>query len=229
MKLLVTNDDGIDAPGLKALLSAAQQLGEPVVVAPVDAQSGCSHRVTTDGLIRIERRLSLGFAVGGTPADCVRVALHHCVPDTAWVLAGINAGGNLGADVYHSGTVAAVREAVLHGRPGIALSQYRKKGLPFDWERATNWAIPLLQDLLHRPWTPGTFWNINLPHLEPGAGEPEVVFCRLDPMPLPLGFREEAEGFHYESNYHERRREKGADVDVCFSGNIAVTEMRLGK
>src|SRR6266852_1483028 len=105
MKLLVTNDDGIDAPGLKALLSAAQQLGEPVVVAPMDAQSGCSHRVTTDGLIRIERRLSLGFAVGGTPADCVRVGLHHCVPDTAWVLAGINGGRNLGGDVYHSGTV----------------------------------------------------------------------------------------------------------------------------
>jgi 5'-nucleotidase len=228
MKFLLTNDDGIDAPGLQALYQAAQQLGEPVIVAPLETQSGCSHRVTTDGPIRVEQRSPLGFAVAGTPADCVRVGLHRLVPETAWVLSGINAGGNLGADVYHSGTVAAVREAVLHGRPGIAFSQYRKKTLACDWNRAAGWVVPLLKDLLRRPWVSGTYWNINLPHLEPGAADPEVVFCPLDPMPLPLGFREEAEGFHYEGNYHNRRREKGADVDVCFGGKIAVTAMRLG-
>src|SRR5262245_53768028 len=130
MKLLLTNDDGIDAPGLRALLAAAQPLGEPVVVAPARAHSGCSHRVTTDGPFRVAARPD-GFAVEGTPADCVRVALHDVAPDIAWVLSGINAGGNLGADVYHSGTVAAVREAVLHGLPGVALSQYRKRGMEF--------------------------------------------------------------------------------------------------
>src|SRR5437764_14701467 len=127
MKLLLTNDDGIDAPGLAALLAAARPLGEPVLVAPLAAHSGCSHRVTTDGPIRVEHRPA-GFAVEGTPADCVRVALHDIVRDAAWVLSGINAGGNLGADVYISGTVAAVREAVLHGYPGVAVSQYRKRG-----------------------------------------------------------------------------------------------------
>src|SRR5262245_36371129 len=104
MKLLLTNDDGIDAPGLGALLAAAAGVGEPVVVAPLDAHSGCSHRVTTHGPIRVERRGPGRFAVAGTPADCVRVGLHDLAPDAGWVLAGINAGGNLGADVWHSGT-----------------------------------------------------------------------------------------------------------------------------
>src|SRR5204862_6181773 len=112
MRLLLTNDDGILAPGLQALLETARQLGDPLVVAPVEAQSGCSHRVTTDGPLSVERREPGRYAIDGTPADCVRVGLHRLAPDSAWVLSGINAGGNLGAAVWHSGTVAAAREAV---------------------------------------------------------------------------------------------------------------------
>jgi 5'-nucleotidase len=226
MRLLLTNDDGIDAPGLGALLAAAALLGERVVVAPTGAYSGCGHRVTTDAPIRVERRPS-GFAVEGTPADCVRVALHDLAPHTAWVLAGINAGGNLGADIYHSGTVAAVREAVLHGVPGVALSHYRKRGLEVDWSRAASWVGPLLRDLTRRPWLPGLLWNVNLPHVLPDAPDPEVVFCPLDPAPLPLHFRRDGDLWHYAGNYHERRRTPGSDVDVCFRGQIAVTRLEL--
>lgn len=227
MKLLLTNDDGIDAPGIQALLEAASQVGQPVVVAPIEAHSGCSHRVTTDGPIRVSERGPGRYAVAGTPADCVRVALHRFAPDTDWVLAGVNAGGNLGADVHHSGTVAAVREAVLHGKPGIAVSQYRKRGVALDWKRTAAWVAPLLRKLLDQPWTAGTLWNVNLPHVDPGAADPEIVFCRLDPAPLPLSFREEQGLLHYDGNYHLRRREPGADVDVCFSGRIAVTKIAL--
>jgi 5'-nucleotidase len=227
MRLLLTNDDGIEAPGLEALHAAAARLGEPVVVAPVDTFSGCSHRVTTDQPLRVEARGDARYAVAGTPADCVRLGLHRLAAGAAWVLSGINAGGNLGADIWHSGTVAAVREAVLHGFPGVALSQYRQRGLPVDWRRAAAWALPVLGDLFRRPWTPGTFWNVNLPHLGPEAGTPEVVFCRLDPMPLPLSFREEEGLWHYDGDYHGRRREQGADVDVCFSGKISVTRISL--
>lgn len=227
MKLLLTNDDGIGAAGLQALHQAAVELGEPVVVAPVDAYSGCSHQVTTAGPIRIEQRQPARYALHGTPADCVRVALHRLAPDAAWVLSGINHGGNLGADVYYSGTVAAVREAVLHGWPGIAVSHYRKKDCHFDWERAAQWLVPLLRDLMCREWTPGVFWNINLPQLDPRATDPEVVFCGLDPTPLPLSFREEEELLHYDGDYHQRRHGKGTDVDVCFHGKIAVTKMVL--
>lgn len=227
MKLLLTNDDGIDAPGLLALHRAATELGDVAVVAPTDAHSGCSHRVTTEEPLHFERRRPGWIAVAGTPADCVRVGLHGVAGGVDWVLSGINAGGNLGADVWHSGTVAAVREAVLHGWPGIALSQYRRKSVEFDWDNATRWATPLLRELLRREWRPGTFWNVNLPHLEPGAPEPEVVICPLDSGPLPLSFLEEEGRLRYSGDYHGRRRVPGADVDVCFGGRIAVTLITL--
>ncbi len=231
MKLLLTNDDGIDAPGLEALWQAASQLGDPVIVAPAGPQSGVSHTVTTHGPMRLESRGGEGnrFAVHGTPADCIRVGLLRVVPEARFVLSGINHGGNLGADVYYSGTVAAVREAVLHGWTGVALSHYRRKGVEFDWARAVGWTIPVLTDLLARPVQPGLFYNVNLPHLAPGDADPEVVFCPLDPHPLPLSYRHEEAGgdLYYNGDYHARQRAAGADVDICFNGQIAVTELRL--
>jgi len=227
MKLLLTNDDGIDAPGIRALIEAAKPLGEPVVVAPLDHQSGCSHRVTTSRPLRIYPRLPFGYAIEGMPADCVRAGLIALARDAAWVLSGINEGGNLGADVYHSGTVAAVREAVLHGWPGIAVSQYHRRGVPIDWSQASRWIVPVLRDLMVLPREAGVFWNVNLPHLDPGADAPEVIHCRLDPSPLPLSFREDGDLLHYNGDYHNRRREPGTDVDVCFGGKIAVTRLSL--
>lgn len=227
MKILLTNDDGIDAAGLAALFQALRQFGEIVTAAPCDAHSGCGHRVTTTQPIRVIARGADRFAVHGTPADCVRIGLHTLAPQADWVLAGLNEGGNLGADVYHSGTVAAVREAVLHGRPGLAVSQYHKRGWTIDWERATRWTERVLAELLSQPWVPGTFWNINLPHLPPDSPDPEVVFCPLEAAPLPLSFRQEGELLHYNGNYHQRARVHGSDVDVCFNGNIAVTKVAV--
>jgi 5'-nucleotidase len=232
MKLLLTNDDGIDAPGLEALVRAARTLGhDPVVVAPATHQSWCSHTITANRGVRVERRAANRFAVHGTPADCVRMGLLRLAPDAKRVLSGINHGANLGADVYYSGTVAAVREAVLHGWPGVALSHYRRKGAELDdWERVTPWATSVLADLLARPTPPGRFYSVNLPHLEPNEQKaPQAVFCPLDPHPLPLNYRHEEEGdeFYYEGNYATRRRKAGADVDVCLRGDIAVTELRL--
>jgi 5'-nucleotidase len=229
MKFLVTNDDGIDAAGLQALVNAARTLGEPVVVAPAGAQSGVSHAVTWHEGVRIEPRGEGRYAIHGTPADCTRLGLLHVVPDATWVLSGINHGANLGADVYYSGTVAAVREAVLHGWPGIAVSHYRKSGVAFDWERATGWITPLLAELIAKPVEPGFFYNVNLPILPPGPMErPEIVWCELDPKPLPLNYRHEEEsGLYFAGDYNLRGRTPGADVDVCFSGQIAVTAVRL--
>jgi 5'-nucleotidase len=227
MKLLLTNDDGIDAEGLAALADAASPYGELVWVAPDAPHSGCGHRVTTDRPIRLCRRDPQRWSIDGTPADCARVALAHLTPDIDWVLAGINHGGNLGADVFHSGTVAAVREAALHGKPGIALSHYRRRDLDVDWTRTARWARQVLQMLLQRPTRPGTFWNVNLPHPAPGEAEPEIVFCPLEASPLPLAFRADGDRLLYAGNYHQRRRQSGSDVDVCFSGNIAVTALTV--
>lgn len=227
MRFLLTNDDGIHAPGLQALETAARSLGELIVVAPMDVHSGCGHRVTTSAPFRIEQVGPNRLAVHGTPADCVRVALHGMVGPFDWVLSGINAGGNLGTDVYHSGTVAAAREAVLHGRPAIALSHYRRRGLAEDWGQVARWAEPVLRELLAQPVDGPTLWNVNFPHLDPDAPAPAVVHCPLDPHPLPLSYRTEGDLLHYDGDYHRRLRGTDTDVDVCFSGRIAVTRLRL--
>jgi 5'-nucleotidase len=231
--LLLTNDDGIDAPGLAALARAAERLGPFRVVAPARPYSGCAHAVSTHAPVTITRRDGSRFAVEGTPADCVRLAVHHLAPGFGWVVSGINAGGNLGADVFHSGTVAAVREGVLHGRPGVAVSHYLARGRAIDWDRAAGWTARVLDDLLRRPWEPGTFWNVNLPHPAPGSPEPEIVVCPLDPSPLPLTYRLEpdrdgnGELAHYCGDYQARERRPGGDVETCFGGRIAVTLLRL--
>ena len=225
--ILLTNDDGVDAPGLQALRAAASGFDQLQVVAPNGPYSGCGHRVTTHEPIAVSSRADDCFVVDGTPADCVRLALHHLVPNFSWVLSGINAGGNLGTDVYHSGTVAAVREAVIHGRPGIALSHYIARGREIDWVQATRWAERVLVELLARPWQPGTFWNVNLPHPEAGAPEPQLVDCSLDPSPLPLNYRVDGNLVRYAGDYQRRARLPHRDVDVCFGGQIAVTLVHM--
>jgi 5'-nucleotidase len=192
--IILTNDDGIDAPGLRALQAAMAEFGpelapELAVVAPRDPHSGCGHQVTTDRALTLDPRSAHVYAVDGTPADCTRVALRHLYPEARLVLAGINAGGNLGADVYISGTVAAVREAALNRVLGIAVSQYRNGQREYDWGRAAGWTRAVVRQLLARPVEPGTYWNVNLPHLEPGDADPEVVFCAPCTQPLPVDFR----------------------------------------
>jgi 5'-nucleotidase len=121
-----------------------------------------------------------------------------------------------------------VREAILHGWPGIAFSHYRKKGVEFDWARATRWITPLLRELLDRPIEPGLFYNVNLPRLPAGAPDPEAIWCPLDPKPLPLNYRHEEEtGLYFAGDYNLRGRTPRADVDVCFNGNIAVSRVKL--
>lgn len=228
MTFLLTNDDGIDALGLTSLLEAASGFGECIVVAPAGPQSGVSHAVTWDGSILLEERAPHRFAVHGTPADCTRLGLLHAAPGANWVLSGINHGGNLGADFYYSGTVAAVREGVLHGWPGIAFSQYHHGKQPTDWSRSAKWTARVLAELLPRPCVPGLFYSVNFPALALDAPEPEIVFCPLDPNPLPLDYRHEGENRHvYQGVYFNRLRNSGTDVEVCFGGKIAVTELRL--
>lgn len=227
MKFLLTNDDGIDAPGLSALEQAFERLGERVVIAPHRHRSGCSHQATTERTLQLALSTDGRHVLDGTPVDCTRVGLLHLVPDIDWVVSGINEGGNLGADVYMSGTVAAVREAALLGKPGIAVSQYRRRARQVDWQRSARWTQQVVQELLSRPCPPGTFWNVNLPDPDAETARPPIVFCQIDPHPLPVQFLPEEGGLRYVSDYHGRTRLTGHDVDLCFSGHITVTEMSL--
>ncbi|PSB26828.1 5'/3'-nucleotidase SurE [Stenomitos frigidus] len=228
MTLILTNDDGIDAPGIQSLLQAVSQFDrKAIIVAPQAPHSGCGHQVTTTKPIHVQQRSTIEYAIGGTPADCVRIALNHLAPKTAWVLSGINAGGNLGSDVYVSGTVAAVREAALYRIPGVALSQYRRSGHAIDWAIATELTTRVLLTLFDRVWEPGTYWNVNLPHLDTDAPTPDIVFCQPCTQPLPGNYRVDGDYFYYAGEYAGRRRDIDSDVDMCFSGRIAITQIRL--
>ena len=226
MNLLLTNDDGIDAPGLAILKRIVSHRGAITIVAPVEEQSGVGHRVTDKALIAVHARDDSSFAVAGTPADCARLGLLELARGATWLLSGINPGGNLGSDIYMSGTVAAAREAALLGIPAVAVSQYRavRNGL-LDWERSAAWTTRVLQHLWETPLKRGEFWNVNLPDPVDAVTEPEIVFCPVDPGHHAVAFERRESGWIYRGQYRERHREPGSDVDVCFAGNIAVSRV----
>ncbi len=228
MNFLLTNDDGIEAPGLAALARALEGLGTLTTVAPDQHLSGCSHQATTHRELALATFGAGRHALDGTPVDCTRVGLLHVAPEAEWVVSGINQGGNLGADVYLSGTVAAAREAALLGRSGVAVSQYVRRGLPLDWEMSARWTRTVVEMLIARYPQRGGLWNVNLPHLEPGSRTPDVVFCQLDPHPLPVQFVVTENTFRYFGVYQDRQRMPGHDVALCFAGSITVTGLLLG-
>lgn len=238
MRFLVTNDDGYDAPGIEALVRVLRNFGTSVVVAPLAEHSGCGHRVTTHQPLTLKRQRPEGmpedwYSLDCTPADCVRVGLLHLKLEVDFVVAGINAGGNLGCDVFMSGTVAAVREAALLGVPGIAVSQYRRTRGPIDWARAERWIAPAVRECLEAPRAPGVFWNLNLPdpELPPEApGDeylPPIIRCPLDVNPLAFRFEPLDEKLVYRGAYQDRLRTPNSDVAVCFEGAVSMTRLQL--
>lgn len=169
MRILVTNDDGVHAQGIECLARVAARFGEVVVVAPSHEMSAVSHGLTLHRPLRAREMGPRHFAVDGTPADCVYIAVHHLLdPRPDLVLSGINHGPNLGFDVLYSGTVAAAREATLQGLPGVAFSMFgdRHPVRPFVEE----WAARVLEGLLCSGQLAGAVCvNVNVPNLD---GEP---------------------------------------------------------
>jgi len=230
-KLILTNDDGYGAPGLEALERAVAGLGaEVVVVAPAECHSGGGHRVTTHRPVAVQAQGPGRYSIDGTPADCTRLALSALSPDAGFVLSGINAGGNLGVDVHLSGTVAAAREAALHGRRALAVSQYRGRSASIDWDRAARWLAAVLARIETETLGQGEFWNVNLPDpgaLPSGGDTPPIVACAVDPSPFALLFSETPAGWLWGANYHERPRLPRHDIDVCFGGAISLSRCRV--
>jgi 5'-nucleotidase len=205
-----------------------QSWGATAIVAPLVEQSGVAHRVTDNRAIAVYSRDAGRFAVDGTPADCARLGLLHLAPEARWLLSGINAGGNLGSDIYMSGTVAAAREAALLGRPAVALSHYcGQLDRPLDWDRAAVWVKSVLEYLFDQTLNPGEFWNVNLPDPVDPTVVPEIVVCAVDPGHHAVAYEQTPAGWTYRGKYRERHRRPGCDVDVCFSGNIAVSRIAI--
>ncbi|MEM9825837.1 MAG: 5'/3'-nucleotidase SurE [Planctomycetota bacterium] len=232
--ILLTNDDGIDAPGLLALEKFVHiTFGESarvVVVAPDRGRSECGHGVENAQPLTVREHGPNRFSVSGTPVNCVRLGLNEFLPNADWVFSGINQGANLGVDVLVSGTVAAAREAALQGVRSIALSHYRHPAVPKSWDHVPRWLGPAFQWVLTqaertRPSRPTPVWNINLPALDPEMESVPWIQCPIDPTPIPLETHRNGEEMTWTMDFHGRPRMPAGDVDRCFSGHITVSQI----
>lgn len=161
-EILVTNDDGVHSEGIQALASALSAVGRVTMVAPDRERSAASQSLTIQRPLRYEEVGPQKYAVDGTPADCVLIALHHVLPAPPdLVFAGINRGANLGHDVGYSGTVAAALEAAHNNLCGVAISLATWDD--FDFSEAAQFAVRLAQQLLENPLPPATILNVNVP------------------------------------------------------------------
>jgi len=226
MQILLTNDDGIEADGLQAMeryLRSLPAVSRVVTVAPCDGRSSCGHSVNSATPIAFSRVDEDRYSVDGWPADCVRLGILHLQFQPDWVLAGINHGGNMGVDVWMSGTCSAAREAAWLGYPAIAISQYRKPTVNTDWDVSAGRAWEVVDQLIVRSQQNRGFWNVNLPAIEPCATMPSPVECSLEQGPHTFSLEPHSEGVLYRSSYQNRPRTPGSDVDVCFGGQPSVT------
>jgi 5'-nucleotidase len=174
MRILLTNDDGIYAPGLRALRQELKQLGEVTVVAPATEQSAAGHSVTlatpllVTEIFEDDGTTLIGWAVEGRPADCVKLALLELLPSPPdLIVSGLNAGSNAGINVLYSGTVAAAIEGAFYHVTAIACSlEYDKK--IHDWPRAARYARQVVEQIVATKPEPGHLFNVNIPVLEHG-------------------------------------------------------------
>jgi 5'-nucleotidase len=167
-RVLVSNDDGINAPGLKLLVGVLTPLVREIwVVAPETEQSATSHSLTLRRPLRVRQVSERRYAIDGTPTDCVLMAIRELMTDTPpdLLISGINRGGNVGEDVTYSGTVAAAMEGTLLGVPSLALSQLCADGHPVKWATAESWAPRVLKILCAETWPAGVLFNVNFPNV----------------------------------------------------------------
>ena len=175
MRILLTNDDGVNATGLKVLETIARTFSDDVwIVAPTEEQSGAGHSLTLTRPVRLRRLGERRFCVTGTPTDAVMMAIAHILKDDPpdLILSGVNRGANLGEDVTYSGTCSAAMEGALAGIPSVALSQsYAREGMgdTVPFAAAEAWAERVLAPLLADPMPPRTLVNVNFPALPPDA------------------------------------------------------------
>lgn len=181
--ILLTNDDGIRAPGIVALYRELVKLGDVHVVAPETVQSATGHGITlTTPLLTQKVVVENGFtgvAVAGRPADCVKLAVAQLLPRRPdLVVSGMNAGANVGINVLYSGTVAAAIEAAFLGLPSVAVSLYLRSEIPVDFARPCHFARQTIEQILSAGLAPGKCVSINVPPLRPDESPAGVRVAR---------------------------------------------------
>lgn len=237
MRILLTNDDGINAPGLKVLEQIARQFSDDIwICAPSEEQSGAGHSLTLTRPVRLHKHGERRFAVSGTPTDSVMMALREVMPDAPdIILSGVNRGANLADDITYSGTVSAAIEGALAGIRAIAFSQvYAREGMgdevPFG--AALEWGPKVLAPLIDAPMADRTLININFPAIPAD----EVKGIRV----VRQGFHDYSRGtivegrdprgyryFWFGLDQIEHTLDHGTDLEAIEEGYVAVTPLQL--
>ena len=232
LRILISNDDGINAPGIKVLERIARTLSKDVwVVAPETEQSAAGHSLTIRRPLRVRKVSARRYAVDGTPTDAVLLGVNHVLKGKKphLVLSGINRGSNLGEDVTYSGTVAAAMEGTILGIPSIALSQFITHPHPVKWGTAEHWAPGLIRRLLATGWSRNVLINVNFPDVIASSvtgievtrqGKRKIgddIMERKDPRGEPYVW--------IGAQRAEERSTPGTDIEAVLRGAITVTPL----
>ena len=229
MIVLLTNDDGVESPGLKALAETLSPEHEVWIVAPDGERSGTSHAITLRNAVRIKEVGERRYSCAGTPADCVLFSFLGAIPvKPAVVISGINLGPNLGTDIIYSGTVAAARQAALMGHPAVAVSlaDFRP---PLFFNTAADFVAKNLETMI-RMWNGDHFLNINVPN----SSEPVLPAVITHPSRRTyhdkvVSFVAPTKEVYYflESRPVEAKQEEGSDWGAVSQGSISVSPIYL--
>jgi 5'-nucleotidase len=232
LRVLVSNDDGIGAPGLKALERVIKPLFKEVwVVAPETDQSASSHSLTLRSPLRIRKISKQRFGVDGTPTDSILLGvsevMNDCPPDI--IFSGINRGGNIGADVIYSGTVAAAMEGALLDIPSIAFSQIYSDTRSVCWTTAEYWLPIVIKQLTKADLPRNTLMNVNFPSVNANAVT-GIEFTRLGQRKiggdLTLGTDPRGKKYFWIGpKRKEARGVKGTDLEAVVRGAISITPL----
>ncbi len=235
-RFLLTNDDGLEAPGLKLLEEIVRELSDDVwIVAPDSERSGASHSVSLHHPIRVRKAGERGWAIYGTPTDCVLMAYYELMRETrpTFVLSGINNGANLGEDISYSGTCAAAMEGTLLGLRAIAMSVIRAPSGSARWEAARELLPGLLTRLIRNDdWPAGSFLNINIPDALPD----EITGVRVTrqgqrpPGAFSIDARIDARNVPYywvKISYPEGEKAPDTDLHAIQDKAVSITPVQL--
>lgn len=238
MRILLTNDDGVYAPGLRALRLELQRLGEVTVVAPASEQSAAGHSITVLTPLLVQEVLdddnrAMGWAVEGRPADCVKLALQELLPEPPdLIVSGLNCGSNAGINVLYSGTVAAAIEGAFFRRTSIAVSlEYTTKPKPMDFSRAADLARRVIEQILDHKPAMGSLFNVNIPSLDKGPIRGiRVVPQNVAPYVEKYDRRTDPRGrvyFWSGPDFHCPDPHPDTDVTCMADGYITVTPLQF--
>jgi len=237
LRILVTNDDGIHAPGLAIAETIARALTDDVwIVAPETEQSGASHSLTLTLPLRLRQVEEKRYALTGTPTDCVMMAVAEIMKDKTptLILSGVNRGSNLADDVTYSGTIAGAMEGCALGIPSIAMSQSYgwTENAKVNWSAAAEYGAPLVRHLVEAGWPDGVLMNINFPdgELGPVKGIEITSQGKRDLQTAALDRRIDARGNPYYWIGFKRVRSdpaEGTDLRAIYERKISVTPLHM--